>query len=110
MAPPEGSALPSKFVPDWDYREFSAYKWNPRLHCSMWLRKTGNTTWVMVGAAPERYSLYYDRIFVPMIEGWRPDLSARAAEEVRFADLSGTAFRIVSFGMVPVVLVPVGLV
>ena len=97
-------------VGGWRHREFSLMTSDQKtpLYVEVWVRSKGGTTWVLTGVAPQEHRAYYDQLFTRMVENWRDDDLA-VAPEVWHEDLEKTATRVVTFGLVPVILVSIGL-
>jgi len=79
-----------------------------RVHAWVWLRYAGHNTWMLAGFCPEQYQQFYRVLFQQMADSWRPDGSAAAPGPLR-ATYANTALRIITFGLLPLALLPAGL-
>jgi hypothetical protein len=93
---------------EWLSKEGTWYTDGTNYSVEVFVRKDDGKVWFIATVCPAKYQSYYRPIFDAMVERWRPSLSAEmpSGEE---PILSETATHPVSFGLLPCLLTPVGL-
>jgi len=96
--------------PAWAGAEFMVYMDDKRQHVWVWVRRIGRLVWILGGYAPERHRAYYGNLYAAMVASWRPDRAASPPARLVYPDLKSTALRVSSFGLIPAILAPIGLI
>jgi hypothetical protein len=94
--------------PTWMERDGKLYKDGTNYSVEVFVHQEGDDVWFLKAACPERYQDYYQSIFGAMARSWGINLSATIPSD-EGPMLIETAAHPVSFGLLPALLVPIGL-